>query len=143
MTHQPFTEALAELAHRIGPQITRIFDCVGTTAPAQHERLVAWLGQCAARETAAATGEVLAGAVRDLVTLRNGQLIFVARPMENGRLQEPLPVADVGGAVALGQAVIDLLRCVADHDRDLAMRLVRETEGTDARQRKQIARAFG
>jgi sensor domain CHASE-containing protein len=143
MKDTTLTDALADLARRTGPGMERIVASAEATAPAQGARLAAWLERCVARETAAATEEQLAGAVRDLVTLRNGRLLFVARPVSDGGRREPILVGDLGGAVALGRAVIDLLRCVANHDRDLAIRLARETQATDARQRAQIARAIG
>ena len=138
-----YTDALADLADRTAPQIKWIFDCVQTTAPAQRARLLDWLARCAAREAAAGGDEALIGALRDLVTLRNGQLTYSALQPRFGGRREAFIVGDLGGAVALGQIVIALLRCIAAHDPELALRLVREARSTDARQRAEIARRIG
>lgn len=138
-----YTDALADLAGRTAPQIERIFICVQTTAPAQRIRLRDWLARCAARDAAAGSEEALTSALRDLVTLRNGQLTFTTRQPRPGGRKEAITIGDLGGAVTLGQVVIALLRCVAEHDPGLAMRLIQEVRRTDTRQRAEIARKIG
>jgi len=143
MNTLPYTDALAELAGQSLPQITLIFDHVPTTAPVQRARLMDWLDQCARREAVANSEKGLTGAVRDLVTLRNGQLTFTADQSQTSGDRKALVLGDLGGAVALGQLVIALLYCVAEHDPELAMRLIREAQTTDVRQRGEIARMIG
>ena len=143
MTLSPLSEALAVLARRVGPELARIFASVPTTAPAQHDRLAGWLAQCAAGQASAMTAEALAAAVRDLVTLRNAQLVYDAVPVRTGARAEALVTADLGGAVALGDAAAGLLLCVAAHDAALAQRLSREARATDSRQQAAIAAAIG
>lgn len=143
MTTRSLPDTLADLARRLRPELARMFATVETTAPGQLARLTGWLAQCLARQEAAATEEALAEALRNLVTLRNGQLAFTAVPVRLGGRPEAVATGDLGGAVALGQAVVDLIRCVAACDPDLALRLSREVRRTELQQRAEIARAIG
>lgn len=143
MTPPTLSDSLADLAHHLRTQIDQIFAAVETTAPAQRDRLSTWLERCVAQDAAAGTEEALAAALRDIVTLRNGQLGFTVSPSRPGMRREAVITADLGGAVPLGQAVVALLRAVAVHHPDLALRLIREVRATDMRQRAAIARAIG
>jgi hypothetical protein len=143
MTTPTLSEALVRYARRLRPEIEQIFGAVQTTAPAQLIRLEDWLARCVAREASALREDVLGTVLRDLVTLRNGQLLFTERPRRFGARPEAVIAGDVGGAVPLGRAVIDLLCSVADHEPDLAQRLIREVRRTDMAQQAEIARAIG
>ena len=143
MTTPPLTETLARYARRLRPEIEQVFEAVQTTAPAQRARLEDWLARCVAREESARSAESLDAVLRDLVTLRNGQLLFTVMPGRPGARPEAVITGDLGGAVPLGRAVIDLLRHVADHEPDLAHRLIREVRRTDMAQQAEIARAIG
>jgi len=129
------SEALAAFARGAQPEYARVFAMVPTTAPAQRERMADWLAQCVARQPAATTDAALAAAVRGLVTLRNAQLTYDVVSVRPGARAEAVITGDLGGAVALGNAMVGLLRCVAAHDPALAQRLLREARGTDFLQR--------
>ena len=143
MTEPTFSIALADLAHQLRREIHQLFAVVPTTAPAQQARLDAWLARCVAQDAAAAHEESLTSALRDLVTLRNGQLGFAVPPSRPGTNQVAAITADFGGALLLGQAVVALLRCIARHDPRTAQRLCHDVLRTDARQRAEIAPAIG
>ncbi|MAM24973.1 MAG: hypothetical protein CML55_06265 [Rhodobacteraceae bacterium] len=143
MTNPALSDTLYELAQRLCSEIALVCDTLPTTAPAQQARVAAWLERCAARDATAGTEEALAAVLRDLVTMRNGQLGFTGLDVRSGARPEAMIAADLGGAVPLGQAVVALLRDVAACDPDLALRLIREVRTTDQRQQAEIARAIG
>jgi hypothetical protein len=142
MTPSPLSKALAGFARRTRPELARIFAAGPTTAPAQRDRVADWLARCVAREPAAMTEAALAAALHDLLALRHAQLGFAAVPPRPGARPEAIVTADLGGAVALGETLAGLLRCVTAHDPDLAQRLLGELRRTESRQRTEIARAI-
>ena len=143
MTTPILTIALADLARDLHPGLSRLLAGIRTTAPYQRARVLSWLKCCRSGASEAASEEVLTALVRDLVTLRNGQLAFRSIPVRVGQAPRVMPTRDFGGAFMLGQAVLRVLRVIRSHDPDLALRLAREVCRTHERQEAEIARTIG
>jgi len=141
MTDQTLSHDLADYAARTRPAFDLLFS-IEKGLPAQARRLTGWFAQGLSHSPEAVREAALAVALRDMVTVRNARLSFQAMPAQWGCRPVAVIAGDLGGAVLSGCAVVDLLRLVGRHEADMALRLIRDVQQTEARQRAQIAAAL-
>jgi hypothetical protein len=104
-------------------------------------RLETWLGDCRANPAIAMTEPALAEALGLFVSLRHARMRFGLLEPARWARQGTLVSADQGGGAVLAAAAgAELMRLIARHDRELAMRLAETTLRRNEVQRAALAK---
>jgi hypothetical protein len=107
-TTHALVDELRRIAKRHGPDLAKI---PGPGAVAQRDRVIAWL-----EEVRAGTWHPSTGALRmlliDLVTWRCSRIAF-SFPTHPVADLKPEPTKDLGGAVFIGAALVEICQCLS------------------------------